>query len=234
MDDAKTKQAFANVNAVVQFKAEDAAGPIGAHLKFNNGELEVVQELTDAFDIQFSFPSVAKFIDMFKGKPVIPRIKGLTKIGLLIKVFGILFGHEDSPAGRQAQDVREEIPQGQDDALHGLRPALSQLNKGGDPDMTKFTARQPERIYQWSVTGTDIACHLKVKAGKTKAGRGKYPRRKPFVHMIFKDVDSALPILGNQIDTVQAMASGMVENEGSPEYGGEIGDLMLKIAGMLS
>jgi hypothetical protein len=73
-----------------------------------------------------------------------------------------------------------------------------------------------------------------VKAGKTKAGRGFYTRRKPFVHMRFASVKDALPVLSNSVDTVQAMAKGMVVNDGSPEYGGKIGDFMLKIAALVT
>jgi hypothetical protein len=112
--------------------------------------------------------------------------------------------------------------------------ALSQLNKGGDRDMMEWTAKQPERIYQWSVGDADIACWLKVKAGKTKAGRGLYTRRKPFVHMRFESVDAALPVLSNAIDTVQAIAQGLVVSDGSPEYGGKLGDFMQRIAAMLA
>jgi hypothetical protein len=52
--------------------------------------------------------------------------------------------------------------------------------------------------------------------------------------MTFAGVDGALPVLTNQVDIVQAMKSGFVNNEGSPEYGAKIGDFMLKIAAMLS
>jgi len=118
--------------------------------------------------------------------------------------------------------------------LYMVSTALSQLNKSGDPDMSAWTSKQPERIYQWSVDGTDIACYLKMKAGNTKAGRGVYARRKPFVHMRFSSVDGALPVLANSVDTVSAIAQGFVVNEGSPEYGGRIGDFMMKIAKLLS
>jgi hypothetical protein len=100
--------------------------------------------------------------------------------------------------------------------------------------LVKWTSKQPERIYQWSVDGEDIACYLMIKAGKTKAGRGFYTRRKPFVHMRFSSVDNALPVLSNAVDTVQAMTQGLVVNEGSPEYGGKLGDFMQRIAALVA
>jgi hypothetical protein len=118
--------------------------------------------------------------------------------------------------------------------LYMVSTALSQLNRAGDPEMTQWTRSQPDRVYQWSVEPEGIACYLRVKAGKTKAGRGFYIRRAPFVHMKFNGIEGALPVLTNRVDTVQAITRGLVENIGSPEYGGQIGDFMLKIARMLT
>lgn len=232
-DDPATRRRFEGVNATVQFVAQDAAGPIGAHLRFSDGAVEVVQELLETPDIQFSFSSVAKMNAMFAGKPVLPRIKGLTKIGLLLKVLGILLGLKILMPTAKPKDphkARLKVKM----TLYMVSTALSVLNKAGDPEMMQWTRKQPERIYQWSVDGEEIACYLRVKAGMTKAGRGMYERRKPFVHMKFANVEAALAVLTNSVDLVQAMGQGMVDNEGSPEYGAQIGDFMFKIAGMLS
>lgn len=237
-DNPKVGRKFQGVTAKVQFVANDPAGPIGAYLQFTDGAFEAVQGIAEKPDLVFRFANVPKMIAMFAGKPVLPSLgpllKGLvTKPGLLIKVFGILIGMKIlMPAAKPKTPEMARLKVKM--TLYMVSTALSQLNKGGDPDMVKWTEKQPERIYQWSVNGTDIACHLIVKAGQTKAGRGQYARRKPFVHMIFKDIDSALPVLSNSVDTVTAISTGLVENDGSPEYGGKIGDFMLKIAGMLS
>jgi hypothetical protein len=233
-DDPKTKARFEGINATVQFVArENGEEPMGAWLKFEDGALSIGWDLVEDPDIQFTFSSIAKMNGFFTGKPVLPKIKGITKIGLLIKVFSVLLGlkilmPESKP--KNADQARLKVKM----TLYMVSTALSQLNKAGDPDMVKFTTRQPERIYQWSVQGEDIACYLRIKAGKTKAGRGEYTRRKPFVHMKFRSVEDALPILTNSIGLVEAMSTGMVENEGSPEYGGKIGDFMFKIAALVS
>ena len=232
-DDPKVRQKFQGVDATVQFVAKDAAGPVGAYLKFADAAFEVVQGLAENPDITFSFSSVAKMNAMFAGKPVLPWIKGITKIGLLVKVFGLLLGLKilmpnAKPKTREQAILKVKM------TLYMVSTALSQLNKAGDPDMVKWTTKQPERIYQWSCEPEGIACYLKVKAGKTKAGRGYYTRRKPFVHMKFSGVDSALPVITNQVDTVQAIAKGLVVNDGSPEYGAQVGDFMLKIAAMVT
>lgn len=237
-DDPKVGRKFAGVTAKIQFTALDPAGPVGAYLQFTDGAFEVVQGIAESPDLLFRFPTVAKMVAMFAGKPVVPALgplmKGLvSKPGLLVKTFGVLLGMKIlMPTAKPKTDAMKRLKVKM--TLYMVSTALSQLNKGGDPDMQAWTAKQPERIYQWSVQDTDIACYLKIKAGMTKAGRGYYTRRKPFVHMIFKDIESALPVLSNSIDTVQAMAMGLVENDGSPEYGGKVGDFMLKIAKMLS
>jgi len=232
-DDPKTKKKFEGVTATIQFVAHDESGPVGAHLKFTHGAFEAVPEIADKADITFRFSSVAKMNAMFAGKPVLPWIKGITKVGLLIKVFGVLLGMKilmPDATPKSPEQARLKVKM----TLYMVSTALSQLNKAGDPDMVKWTTKQPERIYQWSVDGEDIACYLRVKAGKTKAGRGFYERRKPFVHMRFRSVDDALPVLANKIETVQAIGEGLVVNEGSPEYGGQIGDFMLRIAALVS
>ena len=114
--------------------------------------------------------------------------------------------------------------------VYMITTALSQYNKGGDPEMTKWTSKQPERIYQISVTGEDdIAGYFKVKAGKSKAGRGFYTKRLPFVHMKFNGIDGALPILLNEVNMVEAVRDGLLSLEGSPEYGRDIGNFMVRL-----
>jgi hypothetical protein len=233
-DDPKTKKKFENVQATVQFVAHDPeAGQMGSYITFDNGDFELVHDIAENPDLTFRFSTVPKMNAMFAGKPVLPRIQGFWNVGLLVKMLGVLM--------RLKLLMPDKAPKDDDEArlkvkliLYMVSTALSQLNKGGDPEMMTWTAKQPERIYQWSVEPEGIACYLRVKAGKTKAGRGYYTRRKPFVHMKFAGVEGALPVLTNQVDTVQAMTQGLVENEGSPEYGGQIGDFMLKIARMLT
>lgn len=237
-DDPAVKKAFEGVSGTVQFRAADTEGPVGACLLFENGALTVEQGIRESADLLFDFPSLKSMNDMFRGKPALPRLGPLLRalprhFGLLIKTFKVLLGMKilmptATPKTPEKAYLKVKM------TLYMVSTALSQLNKSGDPDMSAWTSKQPERIYQWSVDGTDIACYLKMKAGNTKAGRGVYARRKPFVHMRFSSVDAALPVLANSVDTVTAIAQGLVVNEGSPEYGGRIGDFMMKIAKLLS
>ena len=88
-----------------------------------------------------------------------------------------------------------------------ITTALSQYNKGGDPEMQRWTAKQPDRIYQFSVEPEGIAAYLRVRGGQTKAGRGVYERRRPFVHMRFHGVDGALAVMNKEVDFVDGVGS---------------------------
>lgn len=237
-DDPAVKKAFENVSGTVQFRAQDEEGPVGACLVFENGAFSVEQGIHENPDLLFDFPSLKSMNDMFRGKPVLPRLGPLLRgipghFGLLVKTFKVLLGMKilmpnAKPKTPEKAYLKVKM------SLYMVSTALSQMNKAGDPDMHAWTSKQPERIYQWSVDGTDIACYLKMKAGNTKAGRGIYTPRKPFVHMRFSSVDAALPVLANAVDTVSAISQGLVINDGSPEYGGRIGDFMMKISKLLT
>ena len=85
-----------------------------------------------------------------------------------------------------------------------------------------------------SVKGTDIASYLRVKAGKSKSGRGHYTRSKPFVEMKFDSIDGALGILLQTTDMMEASLNQVLVIEGSPEYGKEIGSLMNMVGDLAS
>lgn len=236
-DDPKKREQFRDTTGVIQFSARNGADTLCAHIRFDKGEFTLVQEAAENPDVHFAFSSVAKMNDMFRGRPVLPSPGPLVQsafrnFGLLVKSFGLLLGLKllmPDAAPKTPEQARLKVKM----TLYMISTALSQLNKSGDPEMVKWTTKQPERIYQWSVNGTDIACHLRVKAGQTRAGRGPYERRQPFVHMKFAGIDEALAILGNKVDLVDAMGKGMVVNDGSPEYGSRVGDFMQRIGNLL-
>lgn len=119
--------------------------------------------------------------------------------------------------------------------IYMITTALSQYNKGGDPDMVAWTGKQPDRIYQMSVAGEDdLAAYIRIKAGKTKAGRGFYERRRPFVHIQFTGVDEALPVQLNDVEFVGALAQNLVTVEGSPEYASKLNDFMQRIQALVT
>ncbi len=103
------------------------------------------------------------------------------------------------------------------------------LNKSGDEAMVAWTSKQSDRIYQLSVDGTDIAVYLRVKAGKTKAGRGFYQRKRVFVHLKFASVDDALNVLLKDVEFVDGVDQKCISIIGSPEYANTLNDFMMHI-----
>ncbi len=110
-----------------------------------------------------------------------------------------------------------------------LSSGLSQMNKAGYEEFNEFTKKMPDRVIQWTCLPDGPYAYLRIKFGKTKAGRGLYTRRRPFIDMQFMGVDNAIKVLTNQVDLVQAIVLGYLAQEGSPEYGKDLGKFMLTI-----
>ncbi len=232
-DDPKINNSFKNVKAKVQFLAKDASGPIGAWLVFDNGNFNVEYGVCPDPDITFSFSSVKKMNDMLAGKTVIPSIKGITKFSLLVKVLTLLLSLKIlMPNARPKDQMKKRLKVKL--SFYMITTALSQYNKGGDPDMVKWTTKQPDRIYQISVEGEDIAAYLRVKAGNSKAGRGFYTRKRPFLHMKFNGTEGALAVLLRDAEFVEAVSKNYVSVEGAPEYAAQLNDFMQRIQAMLT
>ncbi|MFZ5565007.1 MAG: hypothetical protein ACOZBW_13240 [Thermodesulfobacteriota bacterium] len=231
-DDPRIRKRFEKVKASVQFVARDPAGDVGACLMFDNGAFTVMQGVLENPDITFVFGSVASMNAMFAGKPALPWIKGLFKVGLLIKVMTLLLALKVlMPNCRPTDPLKKRLKVKM--TFYMITTAMSQYNKGGDPEMVKWTAKQPERIYQVTVDD-QIAAHLRVKAGQTKAGRGPYTKRRPFIHLRFNGVDGALPVILNDVDMVTAVREGHLSIDGSPEYGRDFGDFMMRIQALIT
>ena len=223
-DNEKFKKSFANVKARVAFVAEDR----GAVLCFDNGEYSLDYENLKDADITFKFSSIKKMNDFLRGKSVLPSIKGFTKISLLIKVFSLLLALKIMmPNVRPKEENKKYLKVKM--AFYMATTALSQMNKFGDPEMKEWVSKQPDRVYQIVVEGTDIAAYLRVKAGKSKAGRGKYTRRRPFVTMRFNGLDGAIAVLLRDAEFVQAVEKGYVSIEGAPEYAAQLNNFMMRI-----
>ena len=238
-DDPATAKRFKGVNAVVQFVAKNQPRAVGAYLWFEDGAVRVEQGFWDADglgrepDITFTFASLQKLNDFFAGKTVLPGIKGFGKPGLLAKVVRLLLALKLMLPSAQAKDPAKRRLKLKL-TLYMITTALSQYNKGGDSEMERWTAGQPDRIYQFSVEPEGIAAYLRVRAGKTKAGRGVYERRRPFVHMRFHGVDGALAVMNKEVDFVDGVGKGYVRIDGSPEYAANLNDFMMRVQGLLT
>jgi hypothetical protein len=238
-DDPATARRFRDVRAVVQFVAKNQPRAVGAYLWFENGTVRTEQGFWDADglgrepDLTFTFPSLGKLCDFFAGKTVLPSIRGYGHPALLAKVVRLLLGLKLMlPSAQPTDPVKRALKVKL--TLFMITTALSQYNKGGDPAMQRWTAKQPDRIYQFSVEPEGIAAYLRVRGGQTKAGRGVYERRRPFVHMRFNGVDGALAVMNKDVEFVEGVEKGMVRIDGSPEYAANLNDFMMRVQALLT
>ena len=227
-EDPSISKKFKDTVAKIVLRAKHEGGFIGATLNFNKGELEVSPDPIQDGDIVFTFGSLKKMNTFLKGGIALPSIKGFTKPLLLINFISTLLRLKIMMPNVRPKDAHTRYLKVKL-ALYMVTTALSKLNKSGDEDMNIWTSRQPDRVYQLSVEGEDIAVYFRVKAGKTKSGRGFYKRKRPFVHMKFDSIDGALKVLLKDVEFVDAVDKKYVEIEGSPEYAANINDFMMRI-----
>ena len=236
-DDPKMKKAFENVKANIQFSAANGQDKIGAYLTFDNGEFTATEGFCDNPEITMSFSSVPKLNTMLTGGVALPKIKGLRHFGLLLKFLKLMMSLKlmmptANPKDPQKRYLKVKM------SLYMITTALSAFNKLGDSGMKEWTSKQPDRVYQFTVEPYDeetgIAAYLRVKGGKTKAGRGVYKRRRPFVHFRFQTVDGALKVLLKEVEFVEAVEKNCVSIDGSPEYASQLNDLMAVLQGMMT
>ncbi|HCY84542.1 MAG TPA: hypothetical protein DHV36_05340 [Desulfobacteraceae bacterium] len=232
-DDPKMNAAFKGVTAGFQIRARNGSGMLGAGLRVNDGRMEWTDGIMADPDICFTFKTPAAMNAFLTGGIALPRIKGLTRPALLSKFIRLLLSLKllmpDNRPSRPDR-VRLKIKL----VMYMITTALSQYNKAGDPDMAKWTGMQPDRIYQMSCEPEGIAAYLRVKAGKSKAGRGYYKRKLPFVHMKFNGAENALPVFLNEVEFVEAISKGYVAVEGSPEYAAKLNDFMQRIQALIT
>jgi hypothetical protein len=241
-DDPAMNAKFRDVQATVQICAACKTGErigeelLACHLVFDRGKLAVNLGPASAPDITLSFNSVEKMNTMFRGGSALPSIKGFSKLGLLIKIFSLLMSLMlMAPKSRPKDPVKQKLKVKM--CLYMVSRALSSYNKLGNPAMVEWCKRQPDRIYQFIVgpkAAPDIACYLRVKAGKSKSGHGVYTRRSPFVLFHFSSVEGALKVLLKDVGFVEGVEQGCVEVVGSPEYAMALNDFMAVLQGMMT
>lgn len=229
---------FEHAHAVIQVSAvcdEVPEGKVGMHFVVNSGEWLVHTCLTKDPHIELEFKSVDALNSFFKGNislGAIPKIKGIKHAGVLVSFVRVLLKMsslltaKDVPTDPKEQELMVKC------FFYLLSSGISQLNKNGHPDVHEWALKSPDRVYAWAVNGyPQISAYIRVKAGKTRAGRGEYKRAMPFFTLRFKDLPSALGILLGTDDMLEAVKKGKLIMDGAPEFGGQIGAYMLTVAG---
>ena len=229
---------FEHIHAVFQVSAldpESPAGKVATHFTVNNGEWRVCADkvATNAF-VDLEFKSLEAMNAFFKGKiapSTLPKMKGAVRYP---KVFAALLA---TLLKMSALLSAKEAPENEDDKhlmvkcfFYLLSSGISQLNKQGHEAVHDWALKSPDRVYAWAVDGyPEISAYLRVKAGKTRAGRGEYKRAMPFFTMRFNNLDSALGILLSTDDMLESTKEGKLVMDGAPEFGAQIGEYMMLV-----
>lgn len=218
------------MKAVVQFQVRGT--DLCAHLVFADDALEVTYGPHPRPTVCFTFKTVSDLNTFFGGGLALPTIKGKRRIDVILRTVPLLLSlkllmPDADPKEPAKRALKVKL------LLYMVTTALSQINKAGEPGMTALTGKSPDRVYQWIVKDGPAA-YLRMKAGKTKAGRGVYARRRPFVLMTFPDTEGAYQVLTSQCALVDAVKAGYVVSEGAMEYSKEIGIRMQFIEELLT
>lgn len=233
------KKKFENAHAVIQVSCLDPeveGGKRGMHFVVNSGEWLVHTCLTEDPHIELEFKSVEALNDFFKGNITlggIPKIRGIKYAGTLVSFVMVLLkmanllGATEPPKDEETKELLVKC------YFYLLSSGISQLNKMGHPEIHDWTSKSPDRVYAFAVDNyPQVSAFIRIKAGKSRAGRGEYKRAMPFFTLRFNNLDSALGILMSIDDMLEATKAGRLVMDGGPEFGAQIGGFMLEIGAL--
>lgn len=235
------KKQFQNVHAVIQVSALDPdaeGGKIGMHYVVNGEEWLVhLGKVDPAPHVELEFKSVEAMNAFFKGKigpATLPKMRGVVKhfgafkafLMTLLKMSSLLSATEP-PKDEATKQLMVKC------FFYLLSSGISQLNKMGHAEIRAWTEKSPDRVYAFAVNDhPEVSAYLRIKAGKSKAGRGEYKRAMPFFTLRFRTFDNALGILLGTDDMLEAVKKGDLIMDGAPEFGGQIGSFMLEVGAL--
>ncbi|NLL62846.1 MAG: hypothetical protein GX241_01175 [Ruminococcaceae bacterium] len=232
-DDRSLSKLFRNVNAVYQVSAMADGEKEAVHFVVTNGVWETCQGVyggSEKIDAELAFSSMEKMNAFMKGDmtklPSI-KIKNIKKFGLFMAVLlkmSSLLNMTDAPEDEETALFLCKL------YFALLSTGISALNKIGHPSISEWTSKSPDRCYQWDIVDhSEVAAYLRIAEGKSKAGKGIYPRSAPFVTMKFDNAYSALLILMEKGDMFDMTANRQLIIEGGPEFGVQLGDHMVTV-----
>ncbi len=201
-----------------------------------NGGIRILPEANDP-DVTCTFKDAEALDAFFSGKPALPSIRGglrhpllLAKTAALLSTLRVLqprppneLAHE-SPA-QKALRVRL--------VLYLVTAAISRLAKDGFAPAVDLARDSPERIYQWTVEGSDVGAFVRVERGRIRSGRGTYRHREPFVAFSFRDMNAAHRVITAEASQMTSYTERLVTTSGSPEYVRKVTLLMQKVDALM-
>lgn len=235
------KKQFEKVHAVIQVSALDPeaeGGKIGMHFVVNGEEWLVHLNAVDPKPhVELEFKSIEAMNAFFKGKmtpATLPKMKGVVKHFGAFKAFLMALLKMSAVLGANEPPTDEELKKLTCKCyFYLITSGISQLNKAGHEEIAAWTKTSPDRVYAMAIdSDPDCSAYIRIKAGKSRAGRGTYKRSLPFFLMRFPNYDDAMGILFGTADMLDSLKSGHLIIDGAPEFAGQIGGFMLEVAAL--
>lgn len=238
------KSKFKKVHCVYQVSCLDPDAPDGkwaTHFVVNGDDWlvhanKVAHRVGKQKYVELEFKSVDAMNAFFKGQigpATLPKMKGVNFVKefavfmmALLKMANLL-GLETPPEDEETKRLLVKC------YFYLLSVGISTLNKLGHEKIHEWALKSPDRVYAWKVNGEDsVSAFIRIKAGKSKAGKGEYKRAMPFFTMRFDSLDSALGILMSIDDMLASVRSGKLIMDGAPEFGAQIGEYMMLVGAL--
>ena len=235
---------FENIHCIYQVSCLDPDAPEGkwaTHFVVNGDEWlvhanKVAYRIKDQKFVELQFKSVETMNAFFKGKigpATLPKFIGLSNVKELAAFMMALLKMSSLLTAEKPPEKEEDKCLTVKCYFYLLSSGISTLNKMGHEEIHDWTSKSPDRVYAWKVDGEDsVSAYIRIKAGKSKAGRGEYKRALPFFTMRFNNLDSALGILMSIDDMIESVQQGKLIMDGAPEFGAQIGGYMMYIGSL--
>ena len=235
---------FKKVHCIYQVSCLDPQAPEGkwaTHFMVNGDEWivhadKVAYRVKKQKFVELEFKSVEALNSFFKGKispATLPKMRGVNfayEFGVfmaaLLKMAGLL-GLTKPPEDEETQKLLVKC------YFYLLSTGISTLNKQGYESVHEWALKSPDRVYAFAVTDhPEVSAYIRIKAGKSRAGRGEYKRAMPFFTLRFDSFADALGILLGIDDMLEATKTGKLIMDGAPEFGAQIGEYMLIVGAL--
>lgn len=242
-DIPKLGEKFKKTHAVIQVSAlypECDEGKVATHFVINGQDDWLVHagKIDKAPHIELEFKSIPALNKFFKGNmglDCIPKIKVkkakyvpdlISFVSVLLKMSAVL-GAKEPPTDEFMKKLTCKC------YFYLVTSGISQLNKAGHERIANWTKPSPDRVYAMAIDcDPECSAYIRIKAGKSRAGRGTYKRSLPFFLMRFPNYDDAMGILFGTADMLDSLKAGKLIIDGAPEFAGQIGDFMLEVAAL--
>lgn len=232
---AERSKALSASQGAIELSLSD--GSLVSTLHLDGARARVAHERCERADVRWVFRDARSLEDFFVGRPSLPKISpwmGLASPRLSARALQLLLGlrvldPRNNPPTLSLEDKRLRVRM----LLALVTRAIAELHRCGWAPARALTKVDRERVFQWTIAETGDGAFLRVRPDRAHAGTGAYGSREPFVHTVFRDVDSAFAALTASASQMEGFRGGAVVTHGSPEYVRKVSYLMQQVDAML-